>query len=67
MLGARRGGFGGNTKMACRCILVCTLFGYFGDVPKGNTNNGDSHNDDDEPGENGAMDIHIYLLVMAYL
>jgi hypothetical protein len=43
------------------------LFGYFGDVPKGNTNNGDSHNDDDEPGENGAMDIHIYLLVMAYL
>jgi hypothetical protein len=46
---------------------VCTLLGYFGDVPQGNTGSGNSHNDDDEVEGNGALDIHLDLLVMAYL
>jgi hypothetical protein len=29
--------------------------------------NGNSHNDDDEPKCNGALDVHLNLLVMAYL
>jgi hypothetical protein len=28
---------------------------------------GNSHSDDDEPKGNGALDIHLYLPVMAYL
>jgi len=46
---------------------MCTLLGYFGDVPQGNTNSGNSHIDNDEPEGNGALDIHLYLPVLAYL
>ncbi len=41
---------------------LCTLLGYFGDVPQGNTGSGNSHDDDDELEGNGAStSIYIYL------
>ncbi len=46
---------------------LCTLLGCYGDVPQGNTSGGNSHNDDDEPKGNSALDIHINLHVIAYL
>jgi hypothetical protein len=46
---------------------LCTLLGCFEDVPQGNMGDGSSHNDDDEPKCNGALDIHLDLHVMAYL
>ncbi len=46
---------------------LCTLLGCFGDVPKGNMGGGNSQSNDDEPEGNNALDIHLYLLVMAYL
>jgi hypothetical protein len=44
---------------------MCILLGCFRDVPHGNTDNGNSHTDDDEPEGNGALDIHLNLLVIA--
>ncbi len=46
---------------------LCTLLGCFGDVPQGNTGNGNSQSESDEPKHNSALDIHLNLLVMAYL
>ncbi len=46
---------------------LCTLLGYFEDVPQGNMDSGNSHNDNDGLEGNGAMDIHLGLHVMAYL
>jgi hypothetical protein len=37
------------------------------DVSQGNTGSGNSHNDYDELEGNGALDIQLYLLIMAYL
>jgi hypothetical protein len=46
---------------------MCTLLGYFGDVLQGNTDSGNSYNDNDELEGNGTLDIHLNLLDMAYL
>ncbi len=46
---------------------LCTLLGCCGDVCEDNMGSGNSHNDDDKPKGNGALDIHLDLLVMAYL
>jgi len=46
---------------------MCTLLGCSKDVPQGNMGGGNSHNDDDEPKCINVMDIHLNLLVMAYL
>jgi len=46
---------------------MCTLLGYSKDVPQGDMGGGNSHNDDDESKCINAMDIHLNLLVMAYL
>jgi hypothetical protein len=57
---ARKGGFGSSTKMDAFATL-CTLLGYFRDVPQSNTSHGNSHNDNDELEGNGALDIHLDL------
>jgi hypothetical protein len=46
---------------------LCTLSGCFGDVPQGNTSNGNSQSDNDELKANGTLNIHLDLFVMAYL
>jgi hypothetical protein len=46
---------------------LCTLLGCSGDVHQGNTSIENSFNDGDELEDNGALDIHLNLLVMAYL
>jgi hypothetical protein len=46
---------------------LCTLLECSRDVPQGNTSGGNSHNDDDEPENNNALDIHLDLPIMAYL
>jgi hypothetical protein len=46
---------------------MCVLLGCFGDIPQGNTRGGNSHSDDDELEGISALDIHLNLLVMAYL
>jgi hypothetical protein len=46
---------------------LCTLLGCPGDVPHGNMGGGNSYSDDDELEGNSALEIHLDLLVMAYL
>ncbi len=46
---------------------MCTLLGCFGDVPQGNKGGGNSQSDNDKLKGNSALDIHLYLPVMAYL
>jgi hypothetical protein len=46
---------------------LCILLGCSKDVPKGNVGARNSQNDDDEPKDNNALDIHLNLHVMAYL
>jgi len=46
---------------------LCNLLGCYGDVPQGNTSGGNSQSDDDELEGNSALNIHLYLPVMAYL
>jgi hypothetical protein len=46
---------------------LCTLLGSSRDVPQGHTSGGNSSSDDDEPKGNHALDIHLYLPIMAYL
>ncbi len=62
---AWRGGFGGYVRMACFYIHVYFV-GVFWDVPQGNTCGRNSQSDD-ELKCNSALDIHLDLLVMAYL
>ncbi len=46
---------------------MCTLLGCSGDVPQGNKGGGNFQSDNEEPKGNNALDIHLNLLVMAYL
>jgi hypothetical protein len=46
---------------------MCTLLGCYGDVPQGNTGGGNSQSDDDELQGNSALNIHLDLLILAYL
>ncbi len=46
---------------------LCILLGCLRDVPQGNTSSGNSNSDDDEQENNGALNIHLDLPIMAYL
>jgi hypothetical protein len=46
---------------------MCTLLGCSRDVPQGNKGGGNFQSDNEEPKGNNALDIHLNLLVMAYL
>jgi hypothetical protein len=46
---------------------MCILLGCFRDVPHGNMSSGNSHSNDDELEGNDALNIHLDLLIMAYL
>ncbi len=46
---------------------LCTLLGCYRDVPQGNMGGGNSQSNDDEPKGNNALNVHLYLLVIAYL
>ncbi len=55
-----------TTKLSCKASCKTPFF-FIVDVPQGNIGSGNSHSDDDELEGNGALDIHLYLHVMAYL
>ncbi len=61
------GEFGGSIKMVHVSTYLCALLGCFKDVFQSNIDSGDSQDDDDEPHDNGALDIHDDALVIAYL
>ncbi len=63
---AWKGGFGCYARMACFYIHVYFVGGFL-DVPQGNMCGGNSQSDNDEPKGNSALDIHLDLLIMAYL
>jgi hypothetical protein len=63
---AWKGGFEGNTKMPYLCRYKYFV-GMFWGCTLNNTGNGNFHSDDDEPKGNGALDVHLNLVVMAYL
>ncbi len=46
---------------------MCILLGCSGDVPQGNRGGGNFQSDNDESKGNSALNIHLNLLVMAYL